>query len=245
MRVEMTGNVFSVLRGISFAFIFVAVVIMCVLSLTACPAGKQETHISQPPTESSPTLPIQPDWSKEVQKLAALDGHTDTVLCLAFSPDGNKLATGSWDGTAMIWNCSDWSCTAVLKGHTSSINSIEFSPDGMVLATGSHDNTARLWSAADGKCIATLSGHSYWIESLAFSPDGCTLATGSRDKTVKLWRVPSGECLHTFDIPGYVPVLKFSPDGKYLVCGNGDYWNGSKYIKPDEGYVATVFECKK
>jgi predicted NACHT family NTPase len=68
---------------------------------------------------------------------------------VAFSPDGGRVATASYDRTARLWDAASGKQLAVLKGHTDSVRSIAFSPDGSRLATASHDGTARLWIARE------------------------------------------------------------------------------------------------
>jgi WD40 repeat protein len=72
-------------------------------------------------------------------------GHAESVLSLAFSPDGSLLASGSVDNTVKLWRVSDWSELGTLIGHTSYVFSLAFSPDGHLLASGSNDGTVRLW----------------------------------------------------------------------------------------------------
>jgi tricorn protease-like protein len=74
-----------------------------------------------------------------------LSGHTSGVVSLAFSPDGNTLASGSYDTTVRLWNVQTGKLRWKLKGHGSIARTVAFSPDGLTLATGSQDNTVNLW----------------------------------------------------------------------------------------------------
>src|SRR5207302_1676951 len=77
--------------------------------------------------------------------LKTLPGHTDTVMSVAFSRDGQKLASGSSDRTIRLWRMSDGAFLKALRGHTDGVTSVAFSPDGQFLASGSLDKTVRLW----------------------------------------------------------------------------------------------------
>jgi WD40 repeat protein len=73
------------------------------------------------------------------------------VLSAAFSPDGKKIITASWDKTARIWDATTGKELQALEGHTSSVFSAAFSPDGKKIVTASGDKTARIWDATTGK----------------------------------------------------------------------------------------------
>jgi WD40 repeat protein len=107
-----------------------------------------------------------------VQERNRLEGHTDKVTSISFSPDGKMLASGSKDKTISLWSI-DGKKIAKLRGHGASVTSVSFSRDGKMLASGSEDNTVRLWRT-DGteKEIAILRGHSASVTSISFSPDG-------------------------------------------------------------------------
>jgi WD40 repeat protein len=109
------------------------------------------------------------------------------VNSAAFSPDGARIVTTSWDNTARIWDAASAKEIAVLRGHDNTVFSAAFSPDGTRIVTASRDNTARIWHAASGKEIALLRGHDNWVNSAAFSPDGARIVTASRDKTARIW----------------------------------------------------------
>jgi predicted NACHT family NTPase len=118
-----------------------------------------------------------------------LSGHTDWVNSVAFSPNGQFLASGSDDKTIKLWDVATGSLVRTLAGHSSIVTSVAFSPDGQFLASGSWDTTIKLWEVASGREVRTLTGHTGWVLSVAFSPDGQFLASGSGDKTIKLWDI--------------------------------------------------------
>ncbi|MCI0387306.1 MAG: hypothetical protein MOB07_00835 [Acidobacteria bacterium] len=182
-----------------------------------------ESHIPKPGEEDMRGFEWRYLWRLCHRDLLTLKGHGDTVPSVAFSPDGKRLATGSWDRTAKLWDAVTGQELATLKGHGDGVSSVAFSPDGKRLATGSFDRTAKLWDAVTGQEITTLKGHADEVSSVAFSPDGKRLATGSRDRTVRLWDAATGQELMTLKGHGdIVSSVAFSPDGKLLASGSYD-----------------------
>ena len=78
-----------------------------------------------------------------------LEGHTRTVSSVSFSPDGTRLASGSFDNTVRLWNAATGEEIATLEGHTDLVESVSFSPDGTLLASGSYDKTVLLWDVSE------------------------------------------------------------------------------------------------
>lgn len=175
--------------------------------------------------------------------------HTCYITALAFSYDGNIVATGSSsaDCTVKLWSIHDGRYLQTCSGHSSGIKCITFSTDGKLLASCSRDKTIRFWNVSDGKCVQILYGHKDEVSHINFNSDGSTLASCSSDQTVKLWDVKQGRVFKT--IKGYeneVRALVFSPDGEMLASGHGDtkirLWdiNKGEVLKILEGHKDTV-----
>jgi len=115
------------------------------------------------------------------------------VLSATFSPDGARIITASWDGTARLWDAATGQKVAVLRGQAAAVRRASFSPDGACIVTASSDGTARLWDTTTGQEIAALRGHIGEVNSVSFSPDGGSIVTASSDGTARLWDAATGQ----------------------------------------------------
>jgi WD40 repeat protein len=179
-------------------------------------------------------------------EVATLKGHHGSVLALAFSPKGDRLASGSWDadrgsGEVKVWDADPTSpnfrkeqpgFAAEGKGATC----LAFSPDGRTVASGGADHKVILWNVDGGQKRHEIAAHQDVVRCLAFSPEGRTLATGGDDTRIRLWEADGGKERqlpepggkdgaggkpfegHTAAVTG----LAFSPDGLSLASASAD-----------------------
>jgi len=150
--------------------------------------------------------------------------HTDQVNAVAFSPDGQLLASASDDHTVKLWRVSDGALLATLEGHYEEVTSVAFSHNGEMLASGSMDRTIKLWSVSERTLIRTMGGNEF-ILGIAFSPDDAFLTSGGGYSTneIKVWRLSDGELLSiTHDQLGSTNSVAYSPDGQFLAAGKAN-----------------------
>jgi WD40 repeat protein len=158
------------------------------------------------------------------------DGASHVILrgehainSVAFSPDGQWLATGDDGRKVGLWQVRTGTVRFVLEGHRGKVFDVAFAPDSAVLASASADGTVRLWQVADGTVLAELHGARASVRAVAFAPNGQLLASGGVDQAVRLWRAADGARLGVRREPrGTVWSLAFSPDGRLLAAGCGD-----------------------
>ncbi len=152
------------------------------------------------------------------KELHNLSDNLGQVFSVAFSPDGQYLATTSAENLAKLWDVKTGKLIHTLGGQTELAWKVAFSPDGKLLATASSNRSVNIWDVQTGRPLTDLSGHTDSVYDVAFSPDGKLIATASEDKTVKVWDASTG--LELLSLTGHdsgVGSLAFSPDGLRLV----------------------------
>jgi WD40 repeat protein len=158
-----------------------------------------------------------------VDLIASIQTHSNRVNAVAFSPDGQLMASGSDDRTVSVSLVRSKERLFRLDAHNDAVTGVAFSPDGKILASASLDKTVIFWRVSNGTLIRRLDKQAGSLSGLSFSPDGKYLAIASYDKTVYVWNVEEERVVRKLEgHSATVSSVTFSSDGKYMASGSFD-----------------------
>src|SRR5262249_20212345 len=172
-------------------------------------------------------------WDVETAKeLLTFASHSGPVTCVAYSPDGQHIVSGSQDRIVRVWDSHTGQTTVEFRRHLKSVHTVAFSPDGQLIVSASQDDVI-VWSPSAGHAVSlhhNAPPHTEAKTSVAFSPDGTRIATGevsvSRDGRkylANVWEISSEKLLFSLEgHGGVISRIAFSPDGKYLATASLD-----------------------
>jgi WD40 repeat protein/tRNA A-37 threonylcarbamoyl transferase component Bud32 len=195
-----------------------------------------------------PPSPFQPAPFRNVP-LRAAPAHSAPVQlpdafrsgnwnCIGYSPDGKRIAMGSWDKSIKVWDAGSGKQTLTLMWHGDAVQCMAFSPDSKRIVSGSSDKTLKVWDVTSdargldpgsaiqsvrGRERLTLRGHEGAVCAVSFSPDGRRIVSASADRTLKVWDASTGH--ETLTIEGQLDQISsvaFSPDGSRIASGSAD-----------------------
>ncbi len=189
------------------------------------------------------TLVIPPTGSYEVisaanlprlKIVAELDQQDGALLALAWSPDSSRLATGSEDGTVIVWRTSDWTKESEMSFNNYGVWALAWSPDGDRLACSGVSDHVAIYDPFTGHLLEELGVHSLWVLCLDWSPNGSALAAGDFNGNVTVWNTTDWtETAWVGDGVYSVFCVRWSPDGGMLASGGLDYvlrvWNATSW----------------
>jgi WD40 repeat protein len=170
-------------------------------------------------------------WEAATGKELGVTGrHGDEVWCLALSPDGRRLLTGSTSYkkpplgcSARLWDAATGAPLGAPMTHAGAVLGIAFSPDGKTVLTGSHDRTTRLWDAATGTPLGPAQTHAAGVRAVALHPDGKMVLTGGTDRNAQRWDLATWRRLGPPLVhDGEVTSVGFTRDARLIVTASAD-----------------------
>lgn len=154
--------------------------------------------------------------------LNRLEAHEDSVLALAFSPDGKWLATTGGDNKIRLWNLNSLAAEVVLPHHADAVHAVAWSPDGKRLVSGSSDRTVRVFDTKTWKELVTLEGHSAPVLAVGLLAEGRAVSAGE-DAVVRVWEIATKKQLAALEgHQGAIRALAVSPDGETIATAGDD-----------------------
>ena len=145
-----------------------------------------------------------------------MEHHEGEVYDVAFSPDGQTLATAGQDRTVRLWRVATGKQMAILRGHEDEVNALAFAPDGTWLVTAGDDCSVRCWDAHTGEPIETIYNHGQPVFAVDVSPDGRRIVSAGNGGLVRLWDVEEHKVVGAIELGPSIDEVAFSPDGQRL-----------------------------
>lgn len=247
--------------------------------LTACRPEISEVRLTGPEKDARPAVVEKSSGKKLVPTKRAsverrgdtgplavlerqLTGHKDRVNCVAVSPDGHRVVSGSGDSDRIIrtdqsvkvWNLNTGECSATLEGHSDAVRSVAFTPDGKRILSASRDDSIRIWDANSSREILKLMGHTDIVWSVVALPGNTRSLSSSADGTLRMWNIVSGTCEKIIEggdrsrDDGWCCAI--NPSGDLALAGaqNGEIrvWDltSGERVATLEGHSNTVFSIK-
>lgn len=156
-------------------------------------------------------------YDKCQAKATTLVGHHSPVMAICYSPDGQRLASTSEDGSIFLWDMDTGERVRELGHDSDEVACVLFSPDGKLLAAGNQRGLVSLWDPLTGERTAHFLAHVEDVMALAFSPDGKQLASGGRDTKVRVWDTLRQSLIaEVEDKLDVIRALSYSRNGKHL-----------------------------
>ena len=176
----------------------------------------EHTHTSSGGQSPTPT-------SHAGETLFTYTHHTLPVYAVAWSPNGQRIGSGSEDKTVQLWN-PDGTNVSTYLGHSASVNVVAWSPNSQLVASASADHTAQVWPAFDTSSsnVVTYHGHTNNVRTLAWSYDGTRIATGGDDGIAQIWDPVRGTKIFTFQVHSLIWSVAWPPGNNNELAAGGN-----------------------
>ena len=169
-----------------------------------------------------------PSGATDLRLAKTLTEHSNDILCLAFSRDGSRAASGGKDERVIVWDTRSWTPLATLKGHSNSVQAVAFNKSGRYLASGARDEKIIIWDLTQKAQLIKLKADQN-VNSLAFNPADTNLASAINSRDISILDATSGSSLRTIRSGKKVLALAYSPDGRLLATAGKEkevrLWN--------------------
>ncbi|MEW6239025.1 MAG: WD40 repeat domain-containing protein [Candidatus Omnitrophota bacterium] len=181
------------------------------------PDGKMAATCTGGVFSNDPTVRL---WDcKTGLPLAVYRSHTDAVVAVDYSSDGQMIATASKDQTVKIWLVETGEVLQTLAANLGNANDVAFSPDSRFLASAHDDKTVIVWNVNSGDIVFKLSGHQNKVNCLDYSMDGNFIVSGGNDSLAILWNAKNGEKINTIACNSQIMSIALSQDSYYILYG--------------------------
>ncbi|MGD8730816.1 MAG: BMP family ABC transporter substrate-binding protein [Anaerolineales bacterium] len=161
------------------------------------PSGRRVTELDQGSSQSAP-------------------------MSIAFSSDGNLIASAGHEGLIHIWSSETFEETLSISAHDTLIWDLAFSPDGELLASVSDDSNIKIWRVSDGSLFKTFQGSAMGVTSVAFLPDGDEVAVGDLNGPITIWDLQQKSFRTLSGHAGQIKEITFDPDGLRMASASTD-----------------------
>lgn len=150
-----------------------------------------------------------------------LVGHRKGVNDVAFSSDGQQIATGSDDGSIRLWSANG-EPLQVITGHSERVTVVRWTLDSRQIVSASGKGKMRIWDVQSGIEARALEGHTESVADMAISPAGDQVVSVGWDKMVKVWNIDTGKLVNSVAVPAVVECCVFTSDGGRILLGCQD-----------------------
>lgn len=170
--------------------------------------------------------------------LVEFKGHSNFCFSVKFSPQGNLIASGSFDETVKVWDVRTGECVSTLPAHSDPVTGVDFNRDGTCIVSSSHDGLMRIWDVATGECLKTIYAEGNPpVTFVKYSPNGKFVLSGMLDGKLRLWNVTGNDSKNPTNI---LPLTHSSKD--YLSIGlSSSQGRGGQCTKTYGGHVNSKY----